>query len=892
MKLFRYFILYCLAMFFVNTFTYAQNISFGNIDAAKSYLSSKGISEDEFVDALKSKGYDVNNTQYAYILQNKPLIQSVVDELEANKLKKTPQQGTTTFKNPVLLNDTVQRKLINPQISNVKRDSAKIISQPELVVPSIEFKSSGIYGHDLFENKQVGNYMNLKDVSPPNSYILGPGDRINVLIFGKSQADLIFEINAEGFIQPNSMPKLFLKGLSLKQAKEYLLNRFSSYYLFNTGQFAVTIQSARQVNVNIFGEVNKPGIYSISGLNTILNALALAGGPSAIGTVRNIQLIRNGIKLNFDIYDFLENPSRQFDFFIQNNDVIYVPLVGKIVSASGAINRNAQFELNEKEGINDIIKFAGGIQSTTLTELVQIERIENNQIVLLEYSLEDLISEKLKIDIKKGDKLRFKKINSPVKDYVLASGAFYYTGQYDYESTKSLKSLITKAKFLQEANLQYAFIYRDNFDNSKKTIPVLLSDILDSKMDVPLIKGDEVFVFDKSQITDIFKISVSGEVRNPFSNNFRFDDSLKIVNALELAGGLKSNSFKTAYIIRNNPFKPKKTTYIPIDLNVDKNFYLVPGDEFLVLNKSDFEFEKGIRIIGEVNSDYVTRFDSSLTLKDLFALAKGKTLLADLQNIEVLRLNISGNQFTRSTIDLSLNENFEVTNFENFTLRPFDIVVVRKIPNSKFQDLVSLKGEVKYPGPYMLKKDKYFFSDLIKDAGGFTDFFDLDNIVLNRPNEGKVIFSALDALNNAGEIFKDPILQPNDEISVGLINNTVRINLIATKLLSDLQNSLIITYQGKKSARWYINNFAGGFEEKADRNSLNVISKSGKVTKTFKILFFRKYPKLMTGDQISLKFKVVKESKSTDAKPFDWEKLSSKIITIFTALALIQAYIK
>lgn len=411
-------------------------------------------------------------------------------------------------------------------------------------------------------------------------------------------------------------------------------------------------------------------------------------------------------------------------------------------------------------------------------------------------------------------------------------------------------------------------------------------------MDLPLFKGDEVFVFSKTQITDIFKISVIGEVRNPFSNNFRFDDSLKVENALELAGGLKSISFKTAYIIRNNPFNPKKTNYIPIDLNGDKNFYLVPGDELLVLNKSDFEFEKGVRILGEVNSDFATRFDTSLTIKDLFTLAKGKTLLADLQNIEIMRLEIEGNQFSRKSISISLNSDYEVTNLENFTLKPFDIIVVRKIPNSKFQDLVSLKGEVKYPGPYMLKKDKYFFSELIKDAGGFTDFSDIDNIVINRKEEGKIVFNASDALKNSGVISQDPLLLANDEIVIGLINNTVRINLFGTNLFNELQNNIILTYQGKKSAKWYLNNFAGGFDDKANRNSVTVISKSGKVSKTFKVFFLRKYPKLNPGDQISVKLKIPKEQKLANDKPFDWEKLTSKIISVFTALALISAYVK
>lgn len=891
MKLSRYtFLFYCL-LFLVSMVSNAQTISYGNINSAKNYLVSRGISEEEFATALKAKGYDVNNTQYSYILQNKSLIQNVVNELEASKKLKS-LDSIPTVKNGNSIDSLNKSSSVipgNPIPSNMV---PKFVATPELATPKVETISSGIYGHDLFEKNQLANYINLKDVSPPNNYILGPGDKINVLIFGKSQADLLFELNAEGFIQPTSMPKLFLKGLTLKQAKEYLQNRFSSYYLFNAGQFAVTIQSARQINVNIFGEVVKSGIYNISGLNTIVNALGIAGGPNLYGSVRKIELIRNGQKILFDLYDFLENPSKQFNFFLQNNDVIYVPLSDKIVKLEGAVNRELRFELKSGEGISELIKFSGGLQPNALTEFVQVERIENNQSILLEYSMEELTNKNKSVSINQGDIIRFKKINAPSKDFVIANGAFIYPGKYDFESNKSLKLLIAKAKFLPETNLLYAFIYRDNFDSTKKTIPVDLKALLSTNNDVPLVKGDEVLVFDKSLITDAFKISVSGEVRSPFSKNFRFDDSIPLDNALELAGGLKSIASNLAYIFRNNPLTPKKTTYIPVDLNANNNFPLLPGDELLVLNKSDFEFEKGIRILGEVNTDYASRFDNSITLKDLFYLAKGKTLVADLQNIDVFRVVFNGNVLEREAIKLQLNDQYEVTNLSNFTLQPFDIVIVRKIQNSRFQDLVTINGEVKFPGPYLLKKDKYFFSDLINDAGGFTNFSDIDNIVLNRKNEGNIVFTALDALNHAGELSKDPILRVNDEITVGLINNTVRINLLGTKLLNELQNNLIITYQGKRSAKWYINNYAGGFEDAADKNSVSVISKSGKVSKTYKSFFIRKYPQLNPGDQITLKMKVPKDPKAINDKPFDWEKLSTKIISIFTALALIQAYIK
>ena len=111
------------------------------------------------------------------------------------------------------------------------------------------------------------------------------------MIFGKSQADLFYEVNAGGFIQPNSMPKIFISGLTLKQAREMLTLRFSTYYVFNKDQFALVLNTSRTITVNIFGEVIKMGSFTTSALNTALNILSVAGGPTDFGSVRNIQII-------------------------------------------------------------------------------------------------------------------------------------------------------------------------------------------------------------------------------------------------------------------------------------------------------------------------------------------------------------------------------------------------------------------------------------------------------------------------------------------------------------------------------------------------------------------------------------------------------------------------
>ncbi|NDB53379.1 MAG: capsule biosynthesis protein, partial [Chitinophagaceae bacterium] len=155
----------------------------------------------------------------------------------------------------------------------------------------------------------------------PDTYILGAGDRIRITIFGMSQADLLLEINKEGYIQPTGLKQLYLQGVTLGEARKLVGQRFSAAYRFQQDQFTLTLQTARAITVNVFGETNLRGSFNISALNTAFNALAVAGGPTSQGSVRSIELIRGKTRKKMDVYSFLRDPAFQFQFDIQQNDI-------------------------------------------------------------------------------------------------------------------------------------------------------------------------------------------------------------------------------------------------------------------------------------------------------------------------------------------------------------------------------------------------------------------------------------------------------------------------------------------------------------------------------------------------------------------------------------------
>lgn len=854
-------------------FAKSQNANPALLAQFKNVLDAKGVSEEELKQNLSTKGLNVEGMTEADALKNRPVIEQSINELEQkNKAKKKIEE-------PKVPKDTLATVEKKPEINLVKKDSVRL-------------KSPSIYGHAMFQNQSLDFARLSKDASPPDSYVLAPGDRINLIIFGKSQADLQYEISSAGFIQPAQMPKIFLSGLTLKQAKTLLANRFSTYYVFKSDQFALTLNTSRTLNVNIFGEVEKPASYTTSALNTAINVLSASGGPNELGTVRSIQIIRGTTRKLLDIYAFMRDPIIQYDFFLQNNDIIYVPPAEIVVKVEGGVNRPMLYEMKKKETIKDLISFAGGFKKDAYTDLVQVERYENNQVVLKDYSLTDVLANKISLNFLNGDIVRFKSIYSPLKTVVKINGAVAYPGDYAINSTKTVKTLMEKAKLNPEAKADQIFLFRKKLDQSVSVQSIALQEIQSGRIaDINLENEDSIMVFDQARYVEKFKISVVGDVQNPFERLFAYGNGLTVQEAIALAGGLKTSASTQAYVYRTNPLAAKKTTYIPVATNA--SFTLVSGDQLVVLNKDQNEYESSINIGGEVNKPLQLRFDPSLQLANLFQLAGGITRAADITRVDVFRLAFSATESPKkSLISLQIDKNYKITDGpSDFQLSPFDYVVIRRIVDFRLNESVQIAGEVKYPGQYVIKNASYHFSDLIKDAGGLTKVSDLWNAKLTRYSDssGIVVFDAKKALNHRGSFKYDPILYENDYIEIPKISSVVNIEVNATKyVLGEKQKSLQIIYQGPHSAKWYINQFAGGLAKKADKKSIIVIRENGLASGTHKVLgLFKRYPTVRYGDTIKVSYEVDKSNDKKDDKPVDWDKMLAKVISVGTLYALI-----
>ncbi|MBK8547829.1 MAG: SLBB domain-containing protein [Saprospiraceae bacterium] len=170
-----------------------------------------------------------------------------------------------------------------------------------------------------------------------------------------------------------------------------MASKLKNYYYFQKENFELTVITARTINVNIYGEVFTNGTFNISAINTAFNALIASGGPTNLGSVRKIQVTRPGQKpKNLDVYLYLNNPSITQDFYLNENDFIFVPIAEKLVTISGEVNRPYKYELINNENLNDLLKFAGGLTVNALKSNIKIKRIEDDSVRIIDLNLTQL----------------------------------------------------------------------------------------------------------------------------------------------------------------------------------------------------------------------------------------------------------------------------------------------------------------------------------------------------------------------------------------------------------------------------------------------------------------------------------------------------------------------
>ncbi|MDD4993933.1 MAG: SLBB domain-containing protein [Paludibacter sp.] len=868
----------------------AQTISPVMMQMVSAELQKRGLTESEVRIRLLKEGIDLESVPPAELPSYQSRVVAILDKMQAEK-KAAGQISGTTGTQAVNINvgSTTAPGVtpINSAASTVTMPDGTIVpagnqlNTPTPVAPvttpeeaaaeasqrviqaaaAKDLEGIKIYGHSLFIDKSLDVYRTTDGAQAPDTYVLGQGDEIHITIFGASQTDIQQRIASDGSIQPTGGAKIFLKGLTLAQAREVIRKNLSTSYLFRGDQIAVTIITARTIMVNVFGEARITGGFSISALNSAFNALSAAGGPTAIGSVRAIQLIRGNSRKTIDLYDFMNDPAAQFKFDLQNNDIIFVPVRQKQVSIEGAVKRPMDYEMLANETLIDLIQYAGGLTKDVYPDFVQIQRFENGQEKLAEWNLVDITSGKIKVPLLHGDIVQIKKNRKPMDQYVEVEGSVYYPGRFDLTSNSTLSKLIANAKPTYEAKTDILFIERIRPDQTVELLTIPFPNIKIGISDFKLEARDNVRIMDQASYRDIANIAVNGQVRKPFEKAISLNDHLTVKQAIEMAGGLKTSVYPVAYIFRKNLFNPTKITYIRIELSESDNVQLQAGDQLNIYDNTTYTNVGELKVFGAVKTPKNFTFDASMSVQDLLTNAGGFNVGAAYNRVEVFRTVLSPTEKTKlQLITLSVDSSYQVISPKNFSLQPFDQVVVRLVPEFTLGRTIELNGQVKYPGTYVLESKQTKLSDVVKMAGGLLNDADPYGALLFRTynKRGNISMNVRDAIRHPRSESANPILFEGDVININRLENTVSILETGTRMaqysINPEANTLKnVVYQGRKSARWYIKNFAGGFQKLADRNSVTVTFPNNQMQSTKHFLGFRIYPKVESGSIITMK---------------------------------------
>ena len=854
---------------------------------AQAELQKRGLSETEVRTRLLEEGIDVDNISPTEYVNYQDRVMTILDKMQAEKSAADANAAATTAIEVAPITAAVPQSTVNEIVAE-----AAIQEKNEPATDSL-----AIYGHSIFTGNAMEVFRTTDGAQAPDTYVLGEGDEVHISIFGSSQTEIHQRIAADGSIQPAGSSKIFLKGMTMAQARKAIQSKLASHYSFREDQIAVTITTARTVQVSIYGEVGVQGGFTLSALNSVFNALAAAGGPLEMGSVREIQLSRAGKNTKLDLYTYMTKPDAKIQYDIQNGDVLFVPVAQNIVSISGAVNRPMRYEMVKGEGLKELIQYAGGLVYNAYMDYVQVERYENGERKYLEFNLADVMSGKQKVDLHNGDAVLIHQSDVPMENYVAINGAVYYGGNYDLKGNSSLKALIEKVKPTYTAKTDYVFVERMAPDSTVTILTVPFPGI-NGNADFELQARDVVKVLGQNEYRDLDTISVNGQVRKPFSRQFGLNDRMTVGQAIEYAGGLKPNVYPVAYIFRKDMENPAKMEYITVSLDSDLDKELQAGDQLNIYDNTTYTNQGEVRVNGAVKSPFGTTFDASLTVHDLLTMAGGFEVGAAYDRVEVFRLNVSDNKSSFEVITLQVDENYNPKS--DFQLQPYDQIVVRMTPDFTTGRTVELNGRVKYPGVYLLDDNKTQLWEVIQMAGGLLDDADpYARVFRTHEGRGNIGVNLTMAKNNKKKMDSDLILMDGDVINISRQENIVIIREIGTRMGQYVPaefsaSNKVIVYNGDHSAAWYIRHYAGGFQKVANKNSVTVTYPNNQTESTKRyFLGIRNYPDVQPGGVVTVSIDREKREKlDTPKEKVNWSNTFNQSITTMTAVVSLIVLLK
>ena len=604
---------------------------------------------------------------------------------------------------------------------NSKETQSNFGDTEAFVVDSLDIKDEveelKRFGSDFFKNKNITEAPQLF-VATPSDYRLGPGDELVINLFGASENTYSVQISRNGNVKFDKLAPIYLSGLSIRSATKRLKSRLSKIYTGLNSSNSVekvdlelSLQKARTIVINITGQVEAPGTYTISGFSSVLNALYAAGGPNEVGTYRDVKVIRSGkLVYNVDLYDYFANGIYP-NIYLRDQDVILVkPYLIQTELVSG-FKQLSLFEMKENETVSDLINLSGGLSSNAFKSAVFIERFDDFSKSVFEVDSNDF-SNSVFVD---GDKVSFKEIKEEnISGVVKIGGAVNLEGNFQLDNNKNVKELINSAKGFSKDKLGLnAVLYRNK--NGLDNQSVSLNIEKNSDLLTTLLENDSLYIPSTKDILFDQFIEIKGEVNFPKEIDFRY--GLTITDLIIFSGGLTPYANKKDIrIFRNTSVNGNDEVTEEIIIELDDN--LIPNqniilqpDDIVTVNTYPYRIEnKFYSVKGEV------------ALPGLYSIKRKNYSVYDAikENIEFLNsASVDGISILRDSIRIPVSGNKLISQGSNSKYN-FELVSGDEINIPENDQTATIIGEVQQEG--ILNIDRPINArTVINNVGGFNN---------------------------------------------------------------------------------------------------------------------------------------------------------------------------
>ena len=487
------------------------------------------------------------------------------------------------------------------------------------------FNGKRVFGRDIF-NKDNLTFEPAMNIATPQNYVLGPGDNVKVDIYGASQASNVYTISPDGDITISGYGPVNVSGLTVSQAQARLRSTLGSRY--SSSSIKMGLGQTRTITINVMGEVQAPGTYTLSAFASVFHALYMAGGVSEIGTLRNIKVYRNGrLVSSVDVYDYILNGKLTGNIRLADNDVIVVGPYDCMVEVTGNVKRPMYYEMKKTESVSSALKYAGGFTSDAYTKSLRVTRKNGNKMTVFNVGEFDMTSFK----VSDGDIVSAETIITRYENMVEIKGAVFRPGMYQLGGDITTVGTLLKAceGVTEEAFTNRAVMHRMNTDRTLKVISVDVKGILaGTTPDISLQNEDVLFIPTKSEMQNDRTLTIHGEVMYP--GEYHYADNETLEDFILQAGGLKetastvkvdvsrriydSKAISTDSIIAKTYSFSLKEGFV---IDGEPGFILEPYDQVYVRRSPGYEEQQNVFVEGEVN------------FPGTYALSKRQTRLSD-----------------------------------------------------------------------------------------------------------------------------------------------------------------------------------------------------------------------------------------------------------------------